>query len=212
MSVRSTAFAALCIAACASALAACGNSDSDTSPAAPGSNLVLRGTVADPDSDALPLVPVNPDLVAATIDISGGNVTITVTFAPVTLSRTQTLFVADLDTDENPNTGITVDPGVLGADYVVQAVTPRNSSFATVSRASGANPCSDLLPCPVLATPGTVFPTTNQSSVTFPLTLLGNDDGRMKFKVEVKQWISEGVASPVLDVMPDLGKPPGEVR
>jgi hypothetical protein len=94
----------------------------------------LTGTVTDPAGDAVakPGVMVSPDLVAATVEISGGTLTLTVWLAPATLSQTQTLISASLDTDENPNTGSPgIDSGagdatLIGADFVINAV-PRET-------------------------------------------------------------------------------------
>jgi hypothetical protein len=61
---------------------------------------------------------------------------------------------------------------------------------------------------------GVTFPTANQISFTAPLAMLGNDDGRMAFKVDVIKYVDDpGVfnTSPI-DWMPDIGKPAGLVR
>src|SRR5260221_10383938 len=120
---------------------------------------------------------------------------ITVSFAPGTLSQTQTVWYAELDTDENPAPG---RPGVvapvqgafgdtdlIGVDYEIAAVYPRNSTQATIFRVTAAPPVQPTIV-------GTAAVTTADTArVTVPLALLGNDDGRMKFKVVCQQWLSD---------------------
>ena len=46
-----------------------------------------------------------------------------------------------------------------------------------------------------------------------PLSILGNDDGRMSFKVKSLQWLDAPILnSDTIDTMPDVGRPPGLVR
>src|SRR5689334_3399286 len=104
---------------------ACGGSG--TSPSATTPAATLTGTVTDPAGDALPKpgIAVSPDLIAAVIEVSAGNLTLTVTLAPGTLSQTQTLVSTVLDTDENPSSGSpgidsgATDASLIGADYVI---------------------------------------------------------------------------------------------
>src|SRR5436309_11161918 len=129
--------------------AACGGSGTSPSPSIP----TLQGTVTDPQGDALsalPSVSVSPDLVGATIEVASGNLTVTVSFAHGTLSQTQTVWYAALDTDENPATGrpglVASIPGnfgdtdLLGVDYEIAAVYPRNATQATIFRVTAAPP------------------------------------------------------------------------
>src|SRR5713226_8888970 len=162
-------------------LVACGGS---TAP-----SMTLTGTVTDLAGDAVarPGALVSPDLVAAAIEVSGGALTLTVSLAPGTLTQTQTLISASLDTDENPNTGSPgIDSGggdatLIGADYVINAVAARNAAQARILRATGAYQF-------VTAGSASVsFPSADLLRVTVPLTLLGNDDGRLKFKVVCSQ-------------------------
>jgi hypothetical protein len=54
--------------------------------------------------------------------------------------------------------------------------------------------------------------------VTVPLALLGNDDGRMRFKVVCQQWLTDSsttitlAGGGMLDYMPSLGEAAGGVR
>ena len=144
----------------------------------------------------------SPDLVAGTIEVSDGNLTLTVSFAPGTLSQTQTQFFAYLDTDEDPTTGESV-PNRIGADYVIDAVVPRNSNRALIR--DGRRGQS-------VGTTSVTFPTADQARITVPLALLGNDDGRLTFEVIATQYLSDTATTGPLDWMPNLGLPPGVVR
>jgi hypothetical protein len=191
----------------------CGSSTT-SGPTAP-TVTTMTGTVTDPAGDALPRpgVAVTPDLVGATIEVNGGNLTLTVTLAPGTLSQTQTLISATLDTDENPNTGApgidsgATDAALMGADYVINAVIPRNSTQALVLRAIG-----NAYQFTTAGTASVSFPSGNQVRVTVPLSLLGNDDGRMKFKVVCSQYLTDTTLTGITDFMPDPGQSPGVVR
>jgi len=196
-------------------------------PSAPSSTAaVLQGTVTDPAGDALsvaPTVAISPDLVGANIQVTAGNLTITVSFTPGTLSQTQTVWYAELDTDQNPATGrpgivapvagIFGDTDLLGVDYEIAAVYPRNSTQATIFHVTAAPPVQPT----IVGTASVSFPSADSARVTVPLTLLGGTDGHMKFKVVAQQWLTDSsttilLRGAFLDYMPDLGLPPGVVR
>ena len=110
----------------------CGSS----TPAAPSPTPVattLHGEVIDPagDSPSDPRVAVSSDLVRATADVTGGNLTFVVQFVPGTLDRQMTRVVILLDTDQSATTGIRQNDG-MGADYALELV----SSQATISKAN----------------------------------------------------------------------------
>ena len=70
----------------------------------------------------------------------------------------------------------------LGFDYSVCAVLPRGSTSAQVSRLSGGTATA------VGSVPVT-FLSADQVRFTVPPSLLGNDDGRVAFKVVSMQWV-----------------------
>jgi hypothetical protein len=174
----------------------------------------LTGSITDPAGDAVPRPGVSavPDLVGATIGVGGGTLTITVSFVPGTLSQTQTFFQVQLDTDENPGTGFSgvdsshSDANAIGADYTIEAVSPRNSTQALIRRAIGPDQLTTV------GTTSVSFPTVDQARIVVPLTMLGNDDGRLKFKVVCSQWLSDTTGTGITDYMPDVGLAPGVVR
>ena len=191
---------------------------STTSPA-------LHGQVSDPVGDAVvtpvirngvvmtPVVPILPDLVAATIDVSSGNLTATVSFAPGTLSHADTVFCVLLDTDENSatgNSGSGQDRATFGWDYSLCAVDPRGSTTSQIARALGPSQPGQIMP---VTSSSTTFPSADQSRLTVPLSLLGNGNGRLAFKVISMQWVDAPIGSTaVIDWMPDVGLPPALVR
>jgi hypothetical protein len=66
-----------------------------------------------------------PDLVHGTVDAKSGAVTLTIQFASGTLDRQSTRLNIELDTDQNPATGIVGAAG-LGIDYVLDLWGPTN--------------------------------------------------------------------------------------
>ena len=199
-------------AAVALATSSCGGSKAPSSPTPTVST--FKGTVSDSTGDRQSVLGVSipPDLISATIDVSGGSATILVSFAPGTLEQTFTLFSVLLDTDENPatgNSGIGADSTSFGWDYSIAGVNPQGSTTAQIVRALGPGQPAQVA---AVGTATVTFPGADQARVTVPLSLLGNDDGRMNFKVTCQQWVAGPNATGVLDWMPDVGQPPGPVR
>ena len=193
---------------------ACSSSTPPTTPSGPRS---LTGTVTDRIGDALvvPGVPISPDLAMGALEVGGGNLTITVSYAPGTMSQTRSLFFAYLDVDENPATGNpgvpagggVADSNLIGWEYAIGGVDPADSGRASVLRATGTGGTVTLSSVPV------TFPSPDQIRVVVPMSLLGNADGHMNFKIACFQWLGQQPpTSSVLDYMPDLGAPPGAVR
>jgi len=194
--------------------AAC--SGSNTSPSVPS----LTGSVTDPAGDTVilpvlrdgllltPFVPVAPDLIAAALDASGGSLTATISFAPGTFSRTDSFACVMLDVDENAGTGVPSPGGdvPLGYDYSICAVSPRASTTAQVSQWSSGTAVG-------VGSVAATFPSADQVRFTVPLSMLGNDDGRMAFKVQSMQWVDLPILNTAsIDWMPDLTRAAGLVR
>jgi hypothetical protein len=153
-------------------------------------------------------VAITSDLVHATAEVSGGNITFVVQFAPGTLDRQRTRVVILLDTDQSAATGIRQTDG-MGVDYDLELV----SGQANISRANPVN-CAARQGCydqfrsePVTAVP-------DGMQVTVPLASLGNTDGRMTFKLHsyVTIIIGETLTPIMFDFMPDERLPPGRVQ
>ncbi len=212
--VAVTRAAALLVAAATAA--GCGGSPTQASVS---TGAALSGSVVDAAGDAsitpvlrgglliTPVVAVLPDLTAATVNVTGANLTATITFAPGTMSQSDTSACLMLDVDENAGTGAVSSDPSLGYDYSICAVNPRRSSLAQISRLGGGTAVG-------VGSVAATFPAANQVSFTAPLTLLGNDDGRMAFKVMVIQFVDDPVVfnTNPIDWMPDIGRAGGLIR
>jgi hypothetical protein len=186
-----TSVAVVCAIAIASV--ACGGSP--TGPAT-SSQSSLHAEVTDPPGDALrdARVPNSPDLVRGTMDVVAGNITLTVRVAPSTFNQLTTRFTVLLNTDQNLSTGT----GTLGVEYFVQM------GGILGNRADVVKSDSDV----VVGSVPVAFVATGIDA-TLPLALIGNDDGRLDFKV----FASAGPVWPeILDRMPDEGLPAGRVQ
>ena len=130
-----------------------------------------------------------------------------VQFAPGTLSRQSTRSSVLLDTDQNASTGLG-QPDGLGADYSIDLDASR--SQATITKADPVG-CAADRPCfnPVGSAPITFVGDAMQ--VTFPLSLLGNDDGRMGFQANTYVLVAP-LTSVVFDFMPDPSVAPGRIQ
>jgi hypothetical protein len=171
---------------------------------APGALLIAIVTGACGGSTSAPSTSAPATLTGSVTDAAGDAVV-----SAVLRNGGDTLACLLLDTDENPATGSPVVSGeiLIGYDYSVCAVNPRRSTTAQVSRLGGGSAVG------VGSVPMT-FPSDAQMTFTVPLSLLGNDDGRLAFKVQAMQWVDDpGVFNTgTIDLMPDLGRPAGFVR
>jgi len=189
--------------------AACaGSTTSPSSSTLFGAN-VFHADVTDPIGDAVASAGVlnPPDLIRSTVDVTGANATFTIQFTPGTLDRQSTRLTIELDTDQNPSTGIRGANGV-GIDYVLDMWA--GTSQTTAQRAMpGACATGGLCYMDVGTAPLNIG--TDQMSATVPLTLLGNASGRLNYRVF--SYASPQPTTPTVtaDVMPDLNLPPAHV-
>ena len=168
----------------------------------------LHGEVEDPIGDALSdsRVSVSPDLARATVDVAGGNLTLVVQFASGTLDRQSTRVVVVLDIDQDASTGIP-QPG-LGGDYGIDLMA--STVQATITKADPVG-CAAHVSCfnAVGSVPITFVPEGMQATVS--LSLIGNDDGRMSFRVNSNVLVAP-TTTIGFDLMPDLDLPPARVQ
>ena len=184
------------IALVAIASVACGGSGSGPTGPSPSPGQSLHAEVTDPSGDALVdgQLPISPDLVRGTADVSGGNITFTVRVAPGTFAQQTTRFTILLNTDQNLATGT----GTLGIEYFVQ-MGGILGNRADIVRSDG-DVVVGSVPVSFVA---------NGIDAVVPLALIGNDDGKLDFKV----FASAGPVWPdILDRMPDEGLPAGRVQ
>jgi len=177
----------------------------------------LSGKLTDAKGDVSPSaqLPVPPDLIEATIKVDRGVFTLTISFARGTLSP-QTSVTVYLDTDEDPSTGeiaFRTDSVPIGADYVLRGLQPHDPARAALTHQTASNQ-QDFNGIVGVTTPA---PDTRQ--IELPLSRLGNDDGRLKFKVMCAQVVNftqtdQRSTQTIVyaDTMPNLGGKPGVVK
>jgi hypothetical protein len=188
--------------------AACGGGSATTpTPTA------LHAEVGDPGGDALadPSVTVSPDLVHATVDVSAGNIAFAIQFAPGTLDRSTSRLTIQLDTDQNPSTGIRTATGV-GVEYAVDMWAPANQ--ASILKAVPTAGCTAAAadPCYLQMGAAPLSVSADGMAVTIPLSLIGSADGRLSFRVLAYASKPGGVVPTVTDdLLPDMALAPGHV-
>ena len=185
-----------------------GSSSSTTTPSTP---TTFHGDVSDPVGDAVASagVATPPDLVHGTVDVSSGTIAFTIQFAQGTMDRPSTLLGFELDTDQNPSTGI---PGAngIGIDYHVGLRA--SASLATVEKAT---PTTCIPPdgstCYISVGTAPISIGTDSITVTVSLATLANSSGRMNYRVFAYAAPPTAAPTVVADVMPDANLPPAHV-
>jgi len=154
------------------------------------SRLTLHAEVTDATGDAptSAVVPSPPDLVRATVDVSRGEITFAIQFAPG-WDQATTFLTIDLDVDQNASTGVPASG--IGAEYEVGPTG--------VVRFDG-------MAATTVGTP-TVTTASDRINLRFALSLLGGDEGQMNFRVRVHHTLQ-----PAFDFLPDLSQPAGRVE
>ena len=149
----------------------------------------IHAEVRDSSVDALPdyRVPVSPDIVLAIVDVGHDEVVFRLRHRPGSFDPATTRFAIDLDTDQNASTGS------AGIEYNV-FVFAADGRGADVARTM-ANGYAVVGTVPVSFV-------VDGCDVAVPLSLLGSDDGRFDFRVQV---YAQPALPLVLDVLPDIG-------
>jgi hypothetical protein len=173
---------------------ACGGSS--TSPSASSFHVEVIDPIGDVTRDTSGSV--SPDLARGVVDVSGGNVTFTVSFAPGTFDPQTTWLFIELDTDQNSLTGVPTSG--LGMDYFVSMSGMPGT--ATVYRCP-----SHSASCPEAVGTATVSLVTNGVGIAMPVSFLGNDQVRLDFRVYSSPLGGFGP----YDYMPDLTLSPAHV-
>jgi hypothetical protein len=201
------------LSVCALIVAAASCGGSSTAPAiAPAP---LHGETDDAIGDTFTFVngvPVPPDLVHATADVTAGNIAFVIQLAPGTLDRQTTRLSILLDTDQTAVTGIR-QQNDLGADYGIELAA--STGQATITKANGVG-CAIPAPVPACFTQiGSASINVGQDviQVTVPLSLIGNDDGRLSFQVFSSTVVSTSPLSVIgTDAMPNVTAPAARVQ
>ena len=172
-------------------VAACGarSPQAGTAATAPVVPRGLHAEIRDSSVDALPdyRIPVSPDLVFAIVDVSADAITFGLRLRPGSFDAAATRFAIDLDIDQNAATGS------AGIEYNV-AVFPAGGKGADVARTTSTGPA-------VVATVPVRF-VEDGCDLAIPRSLLGNDDGRFDFRVQV---YAQPAFPTVIDLLPDVG-------
>ena len=180
---------------------------SSNSPTAPSLN-TFHAEVIDPIGDAVgpPGVSSPPDVVHGAVDVTSGNLTLIIQFAPGTLNAQSTRVTVELDTDQDASTGNRV-AGPLGIDYVLDLYA---ASQTTVSRATPST-CSSGNQCYAAVGTASLSLGSDTMTVMVPLTTLGNASGRMSLRVGTYVFPSPVTPTPTADWMPDITLPPAHI-
>lgn len=190
-------------------LCGCGSSSSPSAPATPAPSPTprgLRGDVTDAIGDAgsFPGVAIPPDLRSASIEITAGNLMlVTVRFAPGTFNPATTFVQFELDVDQNPVTGSPFE--ALGLDYIVDMGSSYYGGQAQVLRFVGGTQYQLVGTVPISVGVDGI-------DVGIPLSLIGNDDGRLNFRVISSGYLGGDGFSTILDYAPDRGRPGAVVQ
>ena len=121
------------------------------------------------------------------VDVVAGSVAFKLRLRSDTFDPATTRFAIDLDTDQDQSTGGS------GLEYYI-FIFPAGGRGADVARTTNTS-------YTVVGTVAVAF-VTDGCDVTVPLSLLGNDDGRLDLRVRV---YAEPALPLVLDLMPDAG-------
>jgi hypothetical protein len=185
------------------AATACGTSTTPTN-----TSNTFHAEVSDPSGDATvsAAVLLPPDVIHGTVDVSGGVLTVTIQFAPGTLNRASTLLTIQLDTDQNPSTGIPAANGI-GIDYVLSLYGPTS----TIVQQATPSTCAAGGTCYTQVGTASLSIGTDTMATTIPLSMLGNANGRLNYRVFAA--VPQPAPTPTIttDVMPDIALPPAHV-
>jgi hypothetical protein len=160
------------------------------------------GYVADPLGDQP-----EDDLVSANVDVRNDRLYVTIRFDQGSFNPELTRANVSLDLDMDPatghpglNSGCTWDADLIGVDLFVSMSHKRG---AAAWRSLGECNKFELVSRPIVTVLSDGF------EFSMPLGDL-NDDGNMTFKVTSSRFFPDsGASTPIRDIMPDLGKPPG---
>jgi len=145
--------------------------------------------------------------VCAGVEYTNTSLTLRVAFMPTTFDPATTSITFFLDTDQNPLTGSpgvngtgTLDGSLIGSEFLVSFGSAYYGGNATVQATTSGFPVIGFSPIAFY----------DDGLLTIiPLTLLGNDDGRLNYKLTSQQQVDANSFSGILDVASDVGSPVG---
>jgi hypothetical protein len=198
---RLSVLAGVLVAATACSSSSTMPSSSSTTPASTLNTFHAEVSETAGDAVASATVPTPPDLIHATLDVAAGNLRVTFQFAPGTLSPSTVVTIL-LDADQNPATGYN-DTG-YGIDYGVSLYA---STQAFIQKANPSS-CASGGNCYTPVGTASISLGTDTIATTIPLSMLGNADGRLSYRVFAGAPATSTITT---DVMPDMTLPPAHV-
>jgi hypothetical protein len=174
---------------------------SSTTPSSTVNTFHAEVTEAAGDAVVSAAVATPPDLIHGTINVGGGNLRVTFQFATGTLSPSTVVTIL-LDTDQNPATGHLATG--YGIDYGCSVYA---STQAFIQKADPSS-CASGGNCYTLVGTASVSLGTDTMATTIPLSMLGNADGRLNYRVFAGAPANQTITT---DVMPDITLPPAHV-
>ena len=185
----------------AAAIACASSPTTPTTPSTAANAFHAGVTEAAGDAVVSAAVPTPPDLIRGTLDVGGGNLRVTFQFAPGSLSPSTVVTIL-LDTDQSPATGYN-DSG-YGIDYGVSLYA---STQAFIQKANPSS-CASGGNCYTLVGTASISLGIDTMATTIPLSMLGNADGRLSYRVFAGAPANATITT---DVMPDMTLPPAHV-
>jgi len=133
----------------------------------------------------------SPDIVRATADVASCSVKFSIRLAGGTFDATTTLLIIQIDTDQNVSTGR------FGAEYIVSMGDRDGEGNSALIGKSDATAST-------FVTTGTVPATSvgDGMDVTVPLSMLGNDEGKLNFSVQAFAHLPGMATSSTIDSTP----------
>jgi hypothetical protein len=201
--------AVICVAL--ALVAACGGGSRPTGPTTTTTPtpepVVISRSVTDQLGDAVTdsRVAVSPDIIAASAVVRNGSLTVDVRFNTGTMNADTILLGLSLDTDENASTG---HPGYTGSGGSVgdSATFGMDYILALARRSTSAYHYTSPTQYTTLSTSGIgISFSTDLITVTVPLSTIGGDDGKFKFKLSASVYLTATGSTGMLDIAPNIG-------
>ncbi|MGH9672389.1 MAG: hypothetical protein ACRD44_04355, partial [Bryobacteraceae bacterium] len=164
----------------------------------------LTGLATDMEGDALRVQQVNPspDLISSFVSVFNGVVRFQVRFAPGTFNRSTTEVEISIDLDQNPATG---DNSQVAQ---IEALTGRELILSMGSDANRDMAFGRPFINAIQAFSSPVMYVTDGIDTAVPVKMLGNDDGRLNFRIVARHRVPNLITNE-LDRMPNRGLAPG---
>ena len=186
------------------ALVAAVGCNSDGGTGNPDPDPTLAGEFSDPvgDNAAEPSSARDPDIIGVTVEIENGQMTVVGVFNPGSLDEFTVLQIG-FDVDKDSTTGDTPTLyGGLGMEYFLH-LGPNHAVAMYRFDAGTYTP---------VTTNATDPQGTDSMRVVLPMSLFGNDNGRLNFKAITAVALAAGGTTGILDWAPEFAALPVQVK